>query len=218
MIKEEIFSKIYDAVLSNQKEEALKWVQRGIDEGIDPLEIIVEGLKKGIEEVGERFGRYEMFLPEMIGSAKVFEAAIEVLNPEIKKQGKEQKKLGRVVMGTVHGDIHDLGKNIVGLLYGVNGFEVIDIGVDVPDEKFVEAVKTHQPQVLGLSAMLSNTREKQRDVIGALNDSGLRSQVKVIIGGAVVNDKWCREIGADAFAVDAQTAIERTRQFLGASE
>jgi corrinoid protein of di/trimethylamine methyltransferase len=212
----DIFKNLYDAVINGDEDEAVKIASIGIAKGIDPLQLIEEGLTKGIDEVGVRFGRHEMFLPELIGAAKSFQSAVELLNPEIQKQGKVSTKRGKIVIGTVKGDIHDLGKNIVSLLYSVNGFEVIDIGVDVADDLFVSKVKEHQPDVLGLSSMLTNTREKQRDVIMALDKAGLREGIKVIIGGAVVNEEWAESIGADAFAIDANEGINKTLKLIGA--
>jgi len=218
MEKHQVLNGLKKAVIVSDEEDVKRWVKVGLQEGIDPLEMIQGGLKKGINEIGERFACHEMFIPEMISGAEVFKTGVELLNPELEKQSKQQEKLGKVMLGTVQGDIHDLGKNIVGLMYSISGFEVIDLGVDVPNQVFVEKVKEYQPDVLGLSSMLTNTRTKQEDVIKLLEKEGLRDNLKVIIGGAVIDEAWAKSIGADAFGEDAVDAIFKTIKLLDIKE
>jgi corrinoid protein of di/trimethylamine methyltransferase len=182
--------------------------------GIDPLKAIEEGLAQGIREVGNKFANGEVFLPELIMAAETMKKALEILEPELKKKKKERKTLGKVLLGTVAGDIHSIGKTIVASMLSANGFEVYDIGEDVPAGKFVEKVKELKPDILGLSALLTTTLPEQKVVIETLKKEGLRDKVKVIVGGAPTSREWAKEIGADGYGADATEAVEVVKKLL----
>lgn len=215
MQQEKLLQKITQTIVESDEESLVEYINMGLEDEIDPVLMIQAGLKKGMDEIGERFGRHEMFIPEMISGAETFKYGVNILNPKIEALGKTAKKDGLIMLGTVKGDIHDLGKNIIGLMYSVNGFEVIDLGVDLPDEFIIAKVKELRPDILGLSSMLTNTREKQKDIIKLMDQEGLRKRTKVIIGGAVVNEEWMKSIGADGMGVDATDAVNTARTLLG---
>lgn len=192
-------------------------VKETLKTGINPLEIVDEGLAKGIRTVGERYGKGEIFLTELLMAAEAMKAGMEIVNPEIQRQKKELKKVGSMVIGTVSGDIHDLGKNIVAALFSAHGFDVVDLGVDVPDQKFIDKVKEVKPDILGLSALMTSTIPKQRDLINSLKAVGLRDKVKVMVGGAAVNEDFARQIGADGYAENANDAVLRAKALVGKS-
>ncbi|NHM26483.1 cobalamin-binding protein [Desulfofundulus sp. TPOSR] len=193
-----------------QRVEAM--TKKLLDAGEDPLEIINEGLIAGINEVGIRFRDGEMFVPEMMRSARAMKAGMEVLKPAI--AGADIPTAGKVVIGTVKGDLHDIGKNLVIMMLESSGFNVVDLGIDVPVDKFVRAVKEHSPQVLGLSALLTTTMPVMGEVISALDKENLRGSVKVIVGGAPVSQEFADEIGADGYAPDAASAAELCKQLV----
>ena len=213
MEKEELIEKLYKAVRDGNPEEAEKLAKEGIKAGYDPLELL-EGVTKGLKEVGERFGKGEMFITELMFCGEAGKAAMNVLTEEIKRQKKEVPHRGRVLIGTVSGDIHDIGKSLVAAMLAAEGFEVIDIGVDVPDEVFVEKVKELKPDVLGMSALISTTMYKFKDVIELLKREGLRDKVKVIVGGAFVDQNWADQVGADAYGADAVDAVAKVKALL----
>ncbi|HHY40632.1 MAG TPA: cobalamin-binding protein [Syntrophaceticus sp.] len=174
--------------------------------GEDPLRLINEGLIPGINEVGERFKEGIMFVPEMMMSAQAMKAGVDLAKEKI--EGVDIPTVGTVVIGTVAGDLHDIGKNLVSMMLDSSGFNVVDLGVDVPADKFVAAVKEHKASIVGLSALLTTTMPAMKEVIDALKESNLRDQVKVVIGGAPVTQAYADEIGADGYAPDAAIAVE----------
>ena len=189
--------------------------EKAVEMGVDPVEALEEGLTKALREVGDRFGRGDAFITELIAAAQAMEAGAGVLNEEIARRGASRKAVGRFLIGTVEGDIHSIGKNIVATMLSAAGFEVIDIGVDVKTEDFIEKVRELKPDILGLSALMTTTMVKQRDVIEALRDAGLRDGVKVIVGGAPVTEDWVEEIGADACGLDAGSAVKTALGLMG---
>ncbi len=215
MEKEELLKRMEEAVKAYDEEEARRLAEEAIRMGVDPVEALEQGLAKGLREVGDRFGRSEAFITELIAAAQAMEAGAEILNREIERRGAAREAVGRFLIGTVEGDIHSIGKNIVATMLKAAGFEVIDIGVDVPTQTFVEKVKELKPDILGLSALMTTTMVKQREVIEALKEAGLRDQVKIIIGGAPVTPDWAREIGADAVGLDAASAVETSLRLIG---
>ncbi|MEM3464812.1 MAG: corrinoid protein [Candidatus Bathyarchaeia archaeon] len=215
---ESIIERLRLSVLNYNADEAVSAAKEAVKLGIDLLRAIEEGLAKGIREVGEKFANGEAFLPELVMAAETMKKALEVLEPELRRAKKERKALGKVLLGTVAGDIHSIGKTIVGSMLTANGFEVYDIGEDVPAEKFVEKVKELKPDVVGLSALLTTTLPEQRTVIEALKREGLRDKVKVIIGGAPASREWAEEIGADGYGADATEAVEVVKRLLGYSK
>ncbi len=216
MEKEELLKRMEEAVKAYDEDEARRLAEEAVRMGLDPVEALEQGLAKGLREVGDRFGRGEAFITELIAAAQAMEAGAEILNREIERRGAAREAVGRFLIGTVEGDIHSIGKNIVATMLKAAGFEVIDIGVDVPTQTFVEKVQELKPDILGLSALMTTTMMKQKEVIEALKEAGLRDQVKVIIGGAPVTEEWAREIGADAVGLDAASAVEASLKLIGA--
>ncbi len=184
----------------------IELVQQALEEDIPAQEIITEGMTAGMSVVGEKFSTKEYFIPDMLASAEAVGAAMEVLKPHLEKANIETK--GKFLIATVKGDIHDIGKNIVAILLKGAGYEVKDIGIDVPEDRIVEAVRKEKPDYLGLSALLTTTMTEMPVVIEALKEAGLRDSVKVLLGGAAVSDEYAREIGADAFCADAFQAVK----------
>lgn len=213
MNKEELIGKLSLSVKEGNSDEAASLSKKGLEAGHDPLEILA-GVTSSLKEIGESFGRDEMFLTELMFCAEAGKTAMAVLNEEIIKQKKEVPSIGRVVIGTVAGDIHDIGKSLVVAMLTAEGFDVIDLGVDVPDEVFIEKVKELKPDVLGMSALVTYTMYKFSDVIEKLEKAGLRDKVKVIIGGAFVDKDWADEVGADEVGTDAIDAISKIKTLL----
>jgi 5-methyltetrahydrofolate--homocysteine methyltransferase len=185
--------------------------QQALDSNVSPQDIITEGLTAGMQVVGEKFSTKEYFIPDMLASAEAVGAAMDILKPILESANVETK--GKFAIATVKGDIHDIGKNIVAILLKGAGFEVQDLGVDVPTEKVVEFVREEKPHYLGLSALLTTTMTEMGVVIRGLEDSKLRNNVKVLIGGAAVSDEFAQEIGADAYCIDAFQAVKVLEEF-----
>lgn len=202
------------AVRNYDVEAAVEASKRALDAGIDPLTVIEEGITPQLREIGVSYGRGNIWFIDLMSSALAAEEALRVLEPEIKGRGPRRASKGRYLIGTVTGDIHDIGKNIAGLLLMANGFEVIDLGVDVSTDKFVEAVREYEPDILGMSALLTSTIDEQRKVIESLSEEGLRDRVKVIIGGAATSREWAEKIGADAFAENAVDGVNKALKLL----
>ena len=207
--------KLKDAMIALDKSGVLDAVNVGIGAGQDPLEI-VDQAREGMDEIGQKFEAGEFFLMELMRAAQIFEAAAEVLNPIIKERYGDVEAKGTVLLGTVKGDIHDLGKNIVGNLLDCRGYDVIDLGVDVPAEVFVEKIKEHKPQVVGLSALLTACVQEMNKTVKAMEDAGVRDDVKVIVGGGIVGDVNKSEIGADYATTDANDGIRVIEEWIAA--
>ena len=203
--KEAIFLELENSIKNYDKETAIEAAKKALKMGLDPIEVIEKGLAKGLREVGTRYETGEIFMVELVAAAEAMKSAMKILEPEILKRKSERKVLGKVVLGTVAGDIHDIGKNIVASLLIAAGFEVYDLGTDVPVEKFIEKAKEVKADVIGASALLTTTMLVQKDLADAIKRSGL--DVKYIIGGAAVSPQWAEEIGA-AYAQDASSAVE----------
>jgi 5-methyltetrahydrofolate--homocysteine methyltransferase len=186
-------------------------VSNALTAGESPIELL-EALMAGLKECGDRFEKGEYFLPELMGAGDTFKAGMGILAPKLSAGDRVSK--GKVVLGTVHGDVHDIGKNLVGFMLESAGFTVLDIGNDVMTEGFVQAVREHQPQVLGMSALLTTTMLGMEDVIKELKNQGLRDKVKVIIGGGPVSKKYAEDIGADGYGNDAANAVTLVRSLL----
>jgi corrinoid protein of di/trimethylamine methyltransferase len=215
ILGEKILEGLREAVLYFDEEEARRLAEEAVEAGLDPVEVLEEGLAKALREVGDRFGSGEAFITELIASAQAMEAGAEVLNREIARRGMTRKSVGKFLIGTVEGDIHSIGKNIVKTMLIAAGFEVIDLGTDVKTETIVEKVKELEPDIIGLSALMTTTMTKQREVIEALKNEGLRKKVKIIVGGAPVTEAWVEEIGADACGFDAGSAVENSLRLMG---
>jgi 5-methyltetrahydrofolate--homocysteine methyltransferase len=214
---EENIEKLSNLVVEGDTDGAKSIIKDLLKSGSDPLKIVENGLTKGIRVVGERYGRGDLFLTELLLSAETMQDGMKILTPEIQKQKKELKRTGLMVIGTVAGDIHDLGKNIVIALFSANGFDVVDLGVDVPVQKFIDKVKELKPNILGLSALMTTTIPKQQEVIKELKSLGIRDDIKVMIGGAATNKVFANEIGADGYAENAIDAVSMAKQLIGAS-
>ncbi len=208
----EILELIQDDLYDGLLDEVVDSVKELLKRGMTPYDVLIKGLVAGMNIVGVDFRDGILFVPEVLMAAKAMKAGMEILRPLLAETGAPQ--VGTMVIGTVKGDIHDIGKNLVGMMMEGAGFEVIDLGTDVTPAKFVEAVKTHQPQLVGCSALLTTTMPKMKDVIEALKEAGLRDSVKVMIGGAPVTDKYAQDIGADVYAPDASSAATRAKQAL----
>jgi trimethylamine corrinoid protein len=203
-----ILDELSEAVKNFDEELTRRLVEEAIASGVDPVVALEEGLAKGLREVGDRFGKGEIFVTELIAAAQAMEAGASMLNVEIAKRGMSRRAIGRYLIGTVEGDIHSIGKSIVATMLSAAGFEVIDLGVDVPVKVFVDKVKELKPDILGLSALMTVTMSAQRDVVKALEEAGLRDGVKVMVGGSPVTQDWVDEIGADACGLDASSAVK----------
>jgi 5-methyltetrahydrofolate--homocysteine methyltransferase len=204
---------IYDAVLDGDAKGAAAAVEAALAAGESPQAILNDACIPAMAEVGALFEEGEKFVPEMLISARAMAAAMTILRPLLVAAGV--KNVGKVVLGTVHGDLHDIGKNLVGMMLEGAGFEVIDLGTDVPPQKFVDAVKQHQPDIVGMSALLTTTTKSMPATLNALAEAGVRDQVKVIIGGAPITDDFAKKIGADGFAADAGSAARAARALMG---
>jgi len=214
-MSDDILKELGEAVRNFDEELSRSLAEKAVEMGFDPVEALEEGLAKALREVGDRFGRGDAFITELIAAAQTMEAGAGVLNEEIARLGARRKAVGRFLIGTVEGDIHSIGKNIVATMLSAAGFEVIDIGVDVKTEEFIERVREVKPDILGLSALMTTTMTKQRDVIEALCAAGLREGVKVIVGGAPVTEDWVEQIGADACGLDAGSAVKTALVLMG---
>jgi len=190
-----------ELVKKGKAPETAEMVKKLIDEGKEPEAIMKQGLIPAMDEVGDLFQKGEYFVPEMLVAARAMQKGLEVLKPRLVESGIEP--IGRVVLGTVKGDLHDIGKNLVAMALEGAGFEVIDLGTDVPPEKFVEAIKKHKPQVIGMSALLTTTMMAMKDTVEAMKKAGVRDQVKIMIGGAPVRQEFADEIGADYYGPDS---------------
>jgi len=211
----EIFERLSTAVLEGDAEKAHKLVERGLKQGLSPKEILDNGLIVGMDEVGARFKRGDMFVPEVLMSADSMAAGMEILRPLLIESGAEM--LGKIVMGTVKGDLHDIGKNLVSMLCEGAGFEIVDIGFNAEPEKFIEAIKQHQPQVVGMSAMLTTTMRAMGQTIKAIEEAGLRDQVKIMVGGAPVDRDFADAISADGYGSNAPSGADLAKQLVGAA-
>jgi len=214
-MSDELFQAMAQSIIDGDPDVAADLARKAVEAGIDPLEAINKGFVPGVDYVGEQYSKGEMFLPDLVLAGEAMKAAIAVLEPEITRKGGQRQTLGTVVIGTVEGDIHDIGKTLVATMLSVGGFRVYDLGVDVPVPTFVEKAREVNADIVGMSALLTTTMVRQRDVIEALEDAGLRSRVKVIVGGAPVTRSWAQEIGADGYSEDAIGAVAVARQLLG---
>jgi len=212
---EQIFKAMAQSIIDGESEDAEDLAKQAIELGIDPLDAINKGFVVGVDHVGELFSTGEAFLPELVMAGEAMKTAVSVLEPEMSKQGTERKLLGTVVLGTIEGDIHDIGKTLVGTMLSAAGFKVFDLGVNVPVMSMVETARNENADIIGVSALLTTTMTKQRDVVEALDDMGMRPTVKIMVGGAPVTRNWADEIGADAFSEDAVGAVAVAKQLMG---
>jgi corrinoid protein of di/trimethylamine methyltransferase len=204
---EELLAAMRASIVDGDQDAAAETARQAVAEGMDPLVAIDDGYVSGLSHVGACFSAGDMFLPDMMLAARAMKAAMAVLEPELAARSAERRVRGRVVIGTVKGDIHEIGKNLVGMMLSASGFEVHDLGVDVPVDRFIEAAREHRADIVGVSALLTTTMTGQRAVVEGLAAAGLRPGVKVIVGGAPVTRAWAAEIGADGYSEDAMGAV-----------
>ena len=214
-MSKEILEKLTNSIIMGEPELTVAATQEALAAGLEPMVIIRQGLMPGMTVVGEKFSSGEYFLPDLIIAADGMQQAMELLEPELRARQQALESAGTVVIGTVKGDIHEIGKSLVATMLSANGFKVIDLGVDVPTQKFVDKVKETGADIVGISALLTTTMTVQREVIQALTVAGLRDKVKVIVGGAPVTRGWAKDIGADGFAEDAMGAVAVAKQLMG---
>jgi corrinoid protein of di/trimethylamine methyltransferase len=216
MASEKLFEDMTNAVIAGLPDKARELANEALRAGIEPLAAIEQGFRPGMDAVGEGFAKGELFIPDLMMSGEAMKAAIATLEPELMKRKQQRQVLGRVVIGTVQGDIHEIGKTLVATMLTANGFEVHDLGVDVPAQQFVDAVRKVNADVVGLSALLTTTILNQEAVILDLEEAGLRDRVKVIIGGVPASPEWAEEIGADGYAENATEAVEVVKRLVQA--
>ena len=212
MTTEELLGRLYDETLTGNGPAVLELTNQGLALGLGPEPLLYEALIPSLEEVGARFERGDFFVPEMLIAGKAMAGALEILRPLLAETGAAT--IGTIVMGTVKGDVHDIGKNLVNIMFEGAGFQVIDLGVQVAPEKFVEAIKEHQPDIVGFSAFLTTTMPMFKANINALAKSGLRDQVIVMVGGAPVTQEYADVVGADGYAADASAAVVLAKELL----
>jgi 5-methyltetrahydrofolate--homocysteine methyltransferase len=206
-MSEEMYKKLAQAVIDGESDVAVKLANQALDQNLDPLACITEGLTKGIQAVGELFATGEYYLPELIIGADAMKAALEILEPAMLDDQKREV-VARVVIGTVEGDLHEIGKTLVGTMLTASGFKVIDIGIDKSADDFLSAVKEHDATIVGASALLTTTMLQQQKIIETLEEAGLRKEVKVMVGGAPVTQNYADQIGADGYSEDAVSAVD----------
>lgn len=214
MTKEEIIKELREGILTYDEERVRKAAKKVLENGIDPFLAIKEGLTPAINEIGEKFERMEIFLPHLTMAAKAMEAGVAVLEPALDKSQEQKVRQGKVVIGTVQGDIHSIGKNIVMMMLKAAGFEVVDLGVDVAVDKFVEAAERENADIIAASALMSFTKVMQRDLVEYMKSVGAREKYKLMVGGGPVNEDWAREIGADGYAEDAIKAVKVAKELI----
>jgi 5-methyltetrahydrofolate--homocysteine methyltransferase len=208
-----LLEKIAAGIIEGKLDQVPEWVQNALDEGLNPSEILENGLIVGMNEVGKRFKLGSMFVPEVLRSARTMHAGQELLRPLLAESGAGIG--GRIVLGTVKGDLHDIGKNLVGMMCEGAGFEVIDLGFNLEPETFTEAIKTHQPVIVGMSALLTTTMRSMGHTIKAIEEAGLRDKVKVMVGGAPVDADFAERIGADGYGHNAASGAELAKKLAG---
>jgi corrinoid protein of di/trimethylamine methyltransferase len=215
MDENELIAELKEAVIQGIPEKAVAAAERVVELQIDPVEAFEEGLKSGISQVGDGFASGELFLPDLVLSAETMKAAAKVLEAEISRTGTKRSEVGKVVLGTVQGDLHDIGKTIVATLLASHGFETVDLGVNIPVDEFIEAVRREKPDVLGMSSLLTVTAKELGTVITKLEEEGLRQDVKVIVGGGAVTSSYAEEIEADGYGQNAELGVRMTKFLLG---
>jgi 5-methyltetrahydrofolate--homocysteine methyltransferase len=214
--EQELLDELYEHVIDGEAQPTVALTNEGLALGMDPLTLLFEAMIPALEEVGRLFEIGEYFVPEMLIAARAMAAAMNILKPLIAQTGA--KPMGTFVMGTVKGDIHDIGKNLCNIMLEGAGFEVIDLGVNVSPARFIEAIEEHKPEVVGMSAFLTTTMPMFKTNIEAIVEAGLRDQVKILVGGAPVTQEYCDIVGADGYAPDASATVRLTKRLMGITE
>ena len=210
-----ILDSLRQAILDGAPETARDAARQALESGLDPASALDLACVPAMHTVGERFACHELYLPDMMASSEAMKAALSVLEPELLRRGTRRQSLGKVVLGTVQGDIHEIGKSLVAIMLAANGFEVVDLGTGVTSEDFAARARELQADLVGVSALLTTTMARQREIVAAFDAAGLRPRVKIIVGGAPVTRKWSDEIGADGYGKDAAAAVALARELLG---
>jgi corrinoid protein of di/trimethylamine methyltransferase len=213
-MSDELFKKMATSIIDGDSDAAVELAKESITAGVDPLEAITNGFVVGVNTVGEAFGRGDAFLPELVMAGEAMKAAVTTLDPEMKKRGTERKMLGKVVIATVEGDIHEIGKSLVATMLGASGFEVYDLGVDQSSDKIIGKALEVNADIIAMSALLTTTMVKQREVIEELEKEGLRNRIKVMVGGAPVTRDWVAQIKADGYSEDAIGAVTLAKKLM----
>jgi 5-methyltetrahydrofolate--homocysteine methyltransferase len=208
--------KLSETLIAGKIDDLKSLTQTAIDDGANPSDILNQGLLAGMDIVGQKWKEGEMFMPEVLRCAKAMSAAMDILRPKL--TAGELGNAGKLVIGTVAGDLHDIGKDLAAMMFEGAGYEIVNLGIDQPNENFVNAVKEHQPSVLGISALLTTTMPRMGEIINSLKEAGIRDQVTVIVGGAPVTEEFAEEIGADLYAPNAGSAVEITNEYLEKKE
>jgi corrinoid protein of di/trimethylamine methyltransferase len=212
--KDQILESLAKAVLEYDKERAVEGAKKALELGLNPIEALEKGLARGIREVGEKFARMEIFLPHVVMAAEAMQAAANVLLETLPKEEADKLSAGTIVIGTVKGDIHDIGKSLVKTMLSAAGFRVVDLGVDVPIFEFIRKAKESKADIIAMSALMTTTIAEQRDLIEELKRRGEREKFKVLVGGGAVTEDWAREIGADGYGSDMKKAVEEAERLI----
>lgn len=214
-MSDELFKQMAQSIIDGEKEVAEELAQKAVETGIPPLDAITKGFVVGVNYIGDLFGKGKAFLPELVMAGEAMKAAVAILEPELKKLGEAREMMGRVVLATVEGDIHEIGKTLVGTMLIASGFEVVDLGVDQPAEKIIGKALEIDANLIGMSALLTTTMVRQREVIEELDKEGLRPRIKVMVGGAPITKDWAEKIKADGTSEDAIGAVQLAKKLVG---
>ena len=212
MSQKSIFTRLGEGINASDKQMVLAAVEEALQGDVPPLDIIEKGLSPGMKEIGDRFARYEIFLPEMMLAAEAWEEAMKILEPKLLAAGTQRKKIGRVVIGTVNGDIHSIGKNMVSGMLKMNGFEVFDLGVNVPASHFVTKAEEVGADIVAASALMTTTMPQQKDIIEHFTARGVRGKYRILVGGCSTSQEWADKIGADGYGKTAHDAVDLALQ------
>jgi Predicted cobalamin binding protein len=215
VVIEELYKEMAQSIIDGESEQAVELAKKSIELQMHPLDTITKGFVVGVNYIGDQFGKGEAFLPELVMAGEAMKAAVATLEPELLKLGEAREVMGRVVLATVEGDIHEIGKTLVGTMLSASGFDVFDIGVDAPAEKIIGKALEVDAQIIGMSALLTTTMVRQREVIEELDKEGLRPRIKVLVGGAPITKDWAEKIKADGTSEDAVGAVKLAKQLLG---
>ena len=209
----ELLGKMAESLIAGKIDEVVNLTKEALDGGAAPADILDQGLLAGMDVVGQRFKAEEMFIPEVLRCAKCMHGAMEILRPLLAETGAES--IGTLIIGTVKGDLHDIGKNLVGMMFEGAGFDVVDIGIDKEPQVLVDAIKEHNATLIGMSALLTTTMPKMGETINAIKEAGIRDQVKILVGGAPITAAFAEEIGADGYASNAASAVDKGKELMG---
>jgi len=209
----ELLGKMAESLIAGKIDEVVKLTKEALDGGAAPADILDQGLLAGMDVVGKRFKAEEMFIPEVLRCAKCMHGAMDILRPLLAETGAAS--IGTLIIGTVKGDLHDIGKNLVGMMFEGAGFNVVDLGIDKEPQVFVDAIKEHKATLIGMSALLTTTMPKMGETINAIKEAGIRDQVKILVGGAPITAAFAKEIGADGYASNAASAVDKGKELMG---